>query len=723
MTDDKLIELTNKAIAELVYDKTEIQKAYNYYNGIRDAEQFRYLEENYGIGNPTSVEFTPLIRKHIDALVGEYLGMPTLPKVSCKDSDTISKITREKQLKITQEVVTFLQHRLKNKILESIQNNQNVQDILIQSDLESLIEDLEYDFTSDYEIAAQNVIQYLMQSRETDFKNKQKHLLLDLLIAGYMCYRTRSSVSKNNVKIDILDPRNTFFDLNPESIYLKDSYRCVVRRWLTKSQILNEYGSKLSRKDIKDLNDTWNDAAWESGSYYVRTIGSETMGIRAGEEITIPGYPNDVRGSYKNLIPVYEVEWLDTDKNFVMQRYKSVRIGQEIYILIGKDTEVVRSMDNPNYCCLSVNGIYNANRSNQPYSLVLACASLQDKYDLLCFYRDNLIASSGTVGDIIDVSVLPKFLGTNLAERIQKALAWKKQGAFLIDSSQEGRVGNGQAPVNTIYNGYDDTVKVNAIQAIQLALESVEQTCSSITGVFKERLNGIQQRDAVTNVQTSVNNSFIISKQWYQQMDTVTEEILLDALNEAKIVFKNGLTGTLILGDKQVRVFTALPQYFTMSDYDIHIISSSDMTRDTEQLKALVPELIKAGQLDAESVIDLATTRSTTDVKIKMHKAMRKQKKENSQIQQLGQQLQQAQQQMQQLQQQLQQSQKQVEKLSQDKMQLEQAKLQQQAKIDMYKAQTDRTYKEAVVANDKRKTDVEIMQLSDGNPYNDEIKG
>nr|DAR62320.1 MAG TPA: hypothetical protein [Bacteriophage sp.] len=62
---------------------------------------------------------------------------------------------------------------------------------------------------------------------------------------------------------------------------------------------------------------------------------------------------------------------------------------------------------------------------------------------MLCFYRDNLIASSGTVGDIIDVSVLPKFLGTNLAERIQKALAWKKQGAFLIDSSQEGRVGNG----------------------------------------------------------------------------------------------------------------------------------------------------------------------------------------------------------------------------------------------------------------------------------------
>jgi len=47
------------------------------------------------------------------------------------------------------------------------------------------------------------------------------------------------------------------------------------------------------------------------------------------------------------------------------------------------------------------------------------------------------------------------------------------------------------ASPNTIYNGYDDTIKVQAIQAIQLAIQSVEDTTSSITGVFRERLNGI----------------------------------------------------------------------------------------------------------------------------------------------------------------------------------------------------------------------------------------
>jgi len=101
-----------------------------------------------------------------------------------------------------------------------------------------------------------------------------------------------------------------------------------------------------------------------------------------------------------------------------MQRHKTVRIGENIYIIIGKDDNVIRTHDNPNNCTLSVNGIYFTNRGSEPYSLVLACASLQDKYDLLHFYRDNLIASSGNVGDWIDISVLPKFLGKDLPERL-----------------------------------------------------------------------------------------------------------------------------------------------------------------------------------------------------------------------------------------------------------------------------------------------------------------
>ena len=722
MTNQEYIEYTDRTIAELVYDKWELKKAYNYYNGKRDPEQFRYLEENYGIGNPTSVKFIPLIKKHIDALIGEYLGTPILPKVTCKDKETITKITREKELQITEEVFKFLRNRLKNKIIESFKTEYQANDPSIQSDLEDLIDDLNYGFQSEYEIAAQNVIEYLLQNRTIDFKTKVRMLLLDLFVTGYTFFRTINIGS--NIQLEVLNPLNTFIDRNPNSPYVKDSYRVVVRKWLTKQEILNKYGKDLTAEDRKTIKDTW-EYSQDYSTVYVRSYSHAdgtpaTNGIRAGQEI-VPGYPEDVHFKY-NLIPVYEVEWLDTDKNYVMQRYKTVRIGDRIYIVYGKDNDVIRSQDNPSYCSLSVNGLYFLNRDYEPYSLVLACADLQDTNDMLYFFRDNLIANSGTVGDWIDVSMLPKFLGDNMTERIQKWLAYKKTGQAFIDTSQEGRLSGGQAPINTIFNGFDDTVKGEAIQAIQLAIEANEQTCSSITGVFRERLNGIQQRDAVTNVKTAVNNSYIISKQWNDQMDTVVVEMLTDSLNIAKVAYKHGLTGTLILGDKQVKTFTALPEYFTLSDYDIHIVSSDEIIKAIEQLKALAPELIRAGIVDAELAVDIATTQSLTYIKKRIHTAMRRQEKKMGQIQQLTQQLEQSQQQMQQLQAELQKAQQQIQRLDEAKMQLEKEKIAAETKIEMYKAKTDRTYKEGITRNDDKRTEIELMQLHDGNPYNDKVR-
>ena len=94
---------------------------------------------------------------------------------------------------------------------------------------------------------------------------------------------------------------------------------------------------------------------------------------------------------------------------------------------------------------------------------MLQCANLQDKYDILGFYRDRLVASSGTTGDFVDVSLLPTFLGKNMPERLQKFIAYKKGGIAPIDSSQPGRMENGGAAPNTIFNGFDDTLSVQAI--------------------------------------------------------------------------------------------------------------------------------------------------------------------------------------------------------------------------------------------------------------------
>ncbi len=725
MNRNVLVDKTDKAIAELVKEKTKIQKAYNYYNCKRDKEQFQYLEENYGLGQPTSVEFIPLIRKHVDALIGEYLDVPILPKVSCKDAKTINNIFREKQLKIANECANLLRSNLKNNLVQ-FAGNKDLTDLNIKEQLDKLVEDINENFISEYEIAGQNIVEYIIQSRNIDLIQKLRQLLLDLLVSGYTFYKVESTSNKKNIQIRCLDPRNVFPDLNPNSNYIKDSYRVVIRTFLTRDEILNRYGDKLSREERDNINQLWDNHALGYNSYYIRNlVGANgvpmTDGIRAGEE-AVPTVPEETIYRYDNtLLPVYEVEWVETDKKFKMHRYSTIRIGEEIYILNGEDENAIRTQDAPDKVTLSVNGIYLPNRGTEPYSLVINCMPIQDKYDIATFYRDKLIANSGSVGDWINMPTLPAFLGKDMPERIMKWLAYKKMGVGLMDTSQEGQLSTGQAPLNTLVNGFDDTVKIQAVQAIQAVIDSLEQTASSITGVFRERLNGIQQRDAVTNVQVGINNSFTITKQWHFQMALLVEEILIDALNCAKIVYDKGLTGTLILGKLQ-KIFTALPKYYTVTDFDIHVVTSSEIVKEMEQIKMLVPEFVKGGIVPPEIIIEIMTSKSLTDMKQKVRLAIKKQKEENGQMQQLVQQNEQLQNQLKQMQGELQKAQSKIEQLNEAKLQIEQQKVKLQYQVDDYKAKTERAFKENQAENDTKRTEIEYMQLYDSNPYNDKVK-
>lgn len=255
-----------------------------------------------------------------------------------------------------------------------------------------------------------------------------------------------------------------------------------------------------------------------------------------------------------------------------------------------------------------------------------------------------------------------------------------------------------------------------------MAIEATESTVSSITGVFRERLNGIEAKDAVTNVKIGQNNSFIITKQYNHQMDLIVNEMLLDSLNLAKVVFKNGLEGTIILGDKYQKVFTALPEYFTLTDHDVRIITSSDVVRDLEQVKTIIPEFVKSGGLPPDIIIEAITCKSLPDLKQKIREAMEQQKQENNQIVQLTQQVEQLQQQLEQTSKQLQQAEGKVESLNQAKIELEKQRLIMEDKVEWYKAQTDRNYKSKMADQAEARTEIEKAQLTDGNPYNDKVR-
>ena len=342
------------------------------------------------------------------------------------------------------------------------------------------------------------------------------------------------------------------------------------------------------------------------------------------------------------------------------------------------------------------------------------------RYDLTIFYRDSLIASSGTVGDWLDAAHLPTYLGEELPDRVQMWMAYKKQGVALFDSSQEG-----SQLINTTFNGYDDTIKAQCIQAFQYVLESIEQQASSITGVFAEKLGGIQQRDAVSNVKVGIRQSTLLTKQYFSAMDLLYKEVNYDLLNQAKIAFKTGICGTLINGLELNQIYTTLPEYYTMTDFDIHIQDSTEVFQKINELKQISIELVKSGQADPEMMINIISAKNLTELKSYVNSAVSAKKKENNIIQQLQQKLQEMSQQLQEASKQINsltdnnnKLQKEVEKNSSEKLALEQKRLD----LDTQKVFNDKTYNDRIAANKEKQTELEYAQLNENNPYNDKIK-
>ena len=719
---NELIEKADIAISELVYDKVHLMKAYNYYAGIRDKMQFRHLEENYGIGSPASVTFTPLIRKHIDALVGEFLTLPIQPKISCKDSKTMSNIFREKQLAISKGIMDVIKPKLQNLIYSIIKGNgeNKIDDAQFAKELKDVEDWVDNNFISNYEMAAQNVVDYCLQARHLDFKNKLKQLLLDLFIAGETYYIVEPTSANTNINLKILNPLNTFPDKNVNSPYIKDSYRIVYREYLSKEEILVKYGSELSSEDIESLEggklDYSRDNVMLMNAMNTRIGCFDTDGLEAG--IDVAPIPYSQTSRRVDLYVVYETYWIDykfENKQRIETVYRVTRIGSDLHI-VWDEVNTQRSIDNPNECSLPINGLHYMSRTGSPYSLVLATADLQDKYDIMQFYKNSIIANSGTAGDWVDLAFIPTFLGQETESRLAKWLAYKKSGIALLDSSQEGQ------QMNTTFSGYDDTVKLQAIQAVDLVIQDIENTATSITGVFRERLGGIQARDAVSNVEMGMQQSYIITKQYYQAMDLLVREMLLDCLNTAKIVFKNGLSGTLILGQNQKQIFTALPEYFTMSDQDIHIADSQEIIKERETIKQLAMELTKGGMVDPDILIAVSTSTSLTEMKLAVAKSIKNKKEENNQLQQLSQQSQQAQQQLKELQAAFEKAQAKIESLNEAKLQIDREKIQKNYETDMFKIKTTKEFNEEKIAQEKRRVDVEALQLIDNNPNNDEVR-
>jgi len=699
-------------IAVLVEPKTHIKTYRNYYNGVRDDKEFQYLTENYGIGTPSALKFTNLIKPRVDALVHQLESDSYSYTVSAVDDKTVDMIQQEKKLKKIQEAENILkQFTVKMKSAVEAEKDNLPTFSELQDALERVHKKYETNFISDLEVAVQHVCDYFEHSNQMMLRHKLSLLVHDLIVTGECYYRVHYEREGQDPIFDVIKPENFFHNKSTNSPFIDTTDAVVHREYLTHKEVAQRYGKFMSPEDIKKL-------------FGERYMSKTARTLNSGLDLNLYYSDEDpvLTQRYKSAaytIEVCHVEWLATNeveideeeqnyltiltdgKNFKARkkvrrtdRYECTRIGGTVYVNAGKNDDVPRSQQDPYSCGFSYGGVLFSDRNGKPYSVVGALKDLQDLYDLTMFYRDNLIANSGVPGDRINVAGIPKVLGKDFMTRLLKFIALKKNGVELIDPTEQG------AQLFQHYGSFDNSVNGNSLNAINAVLQQIEMQAHMIAGTTPQMLGFIEERDAVTNVRAGIKQALGTNSYLFELFRANQNRLMSDLIKVSQITYKKGKKISYVVGD-EAYVFDIIPEKYSYSDYAISISYASRDEQKLQALQMLAKELVGAGMIDPDVLVKAVLSNSIVEVNRVITENWKKKQAENDQIAQASQAIEQYEKQIKEL----------TSELNNVKQQLEAAKTaNDQAK--MYEVQ--QKAKEA-----EKKLELEEQKLKDTKAYNE----
>ena len=725
--EDYLVEYTDSLIDDLVNEgaskrRKMITMRY-YYHGIRDNREFQYLTDNFGIGNPGSIKFVPIVRNRIEALIGLMALASFDYKVSLLDEMSIQAMANEEINTSLEALYNRIQEYAREVTEGRVQYDEKQLDALIEADMKDASEN----FISVIVSACNNLIKVFKEDIDIDLFNKRKQLFEDLLVVGEAHYRVKPVVYGELPEFEVIIPENFYYDIRRDQKYTKDVHRAVYVRYLTIPEVMARYGHQLKKKDREDIG---------------------RMSLISGKDIFDPKFieeqrrkdPDYDKDFSQKYIRVYECEWIsgtfidsatieDRQNEIVdgpgktptqecrLDRYQSVRIGSDIYLDMGKSEFGKRSQRKPLHTTLTFNGLRFSDRVGEPYSLLWKCKDLQDMHDILYFHRDNTIANAGTKGSRVDVSALPTFLGKDMTKRVMKFLAYKKQGLELYDSTIEG----GQFQH---FGDFDNTMSGDALTAINAVIQQLDAEVSKQTGVTPQMMGIIEQREAVSNVKQGLIQSSVVIKNLFDHNDILTTHLLRDLIKGTQASLQNAeYTGTYNTLSGPV-VFKILPEDFALADYNIHVTHTSDEYYKLQQLREYASQLAQTGNIDPLIIVDLMKVDSLSEASEMVKSYMKKSKEEGGNVQQL-------QEQIEQLTKELEKAQQKVSDHDMQKLQLEQAKLEQdkaesdkKLNLEEQKAENTKEYNDKQIALKEEGIKLERDQLyiDTENKSNNEVK-
>lgn len=588
------------------HKKTASDKQVNYdlVNGIINDKDFSYvinplgLDDNYG-GQPAKLKCYPLIQTKLSFLKGEELKRRFRYRAICTGG-LGQELREQKKIEALKQYVT-------NNIYKELGINANNLPEGFETP-KQIIDFFDYTYEDSIEIYCNRILKQL--EKELELKSKFNEGFNHAAIVAEEIYKVY--IKNDKPALRVCDTRFITYFKSDESNFIEDSFFVKEERYLSVSEIVDEFGEYLKDEEINQI-ETGNINA----NVYHAFAQSNTNN-------------SFVRKNRQGLIPVYQITWKSlkqvcflhyvdeknknqteiiyqedfeltseqkkdkrnrVEKIWITEVWQGTKIGDSIYVDIRPTNVQTGKLP-------YVGGIYN-NLNSIPTSIVDYMKIYQHTYNII-WYRLNIeLAKAQGKKIAIDLSLIPKTEGFSIEKWmyyfINTNIVW-------YNGAEEGQ-SQGNNVASQMIKDYDLSLS-QSVGIYMQYLSKIEQMIGQIVGISPQTEAQISPYETSSTINGAVQASRTILEPFFYQHDLIKRNVLTQLLEISKFCYKEQRNKkTMFLNSDFIREsFEIDTEILQFSDLGIFINDNTqdeitfDLIKQNAQ-SALQNQLIKFSDL------------------------------------------------------------------------------------------------------------------------------
>ena len=602
-----------------------LKTLYDYYNGVIDEADYRYVLKPYGKTRqnfPSKMRNYPIIKPIIDLLLGEKSKRPLNYTVTVQNSDAV---TIKEQAK-----AELLRKNLEQQFI-NVLNRAGHDTGLPSQELDlpaHIIQMFENNYVDNRAIKGQHALNYIMQNQE--IYDKLQKAWFHFLVSGEVY--TWRGVRSQEPFYEILNPLDIDYDKDPDVEFVEDGDWALVKKFVHASTIIDHYREFLNDTQIARLEEpehasmdsylTVSSRADDRELYRERLIEVVTVFWKSRKKIGFLNYIDEETGTWEQRL-VDEKFRLTSDMKemgaavdwqWVNEVWEGTRIDGNVYIKMEPCTNQRTSLDNPSKCKLPINGRKYSDLNAKNISLVSLGIPYQLNYNIYKYRLELAIAKSKDIIAQFDINMIPKKWD------MDKFMYYVEgTGIAWVDYNKEG------IQLSPQHQGVLD-LSIKTIEQYVALLESIMQEWEKLSGVNRQRQGMVGNYEGKATSQQAIVQSSHITEDIFRKFSRLEQRDLQALIDYSKEAWLTGKKSMYVMSDGTQELFDLDSLNHMESEYGVFVSDSGQDQDKLDILKQLAQSMVQNG-VPASTIAEMVDADNFSQIKEKIKSAENAQQK------------------------------------------------------------------------------------------------